>query len=276
MQSCSSLNATVGWKFEGMPGRTQIGRRIIHVLAIATLGVSLNLALWAQAKPSIPPHGKLLALFNGKNFTGFDTLLEKQGINRDPNKVFQVERGVLHISGQEFGGLVTQKEYENYYLRAEFKWGEKTYPPRDGKARDSGIQYNITGPLKVWPRMMEFQINEGGTGDMWVVGGTGATVDGKVYESTSSGPGAYIRIPHIGRGALVNVTGHRDPVNDLERPHGKWNVLELVVNHDRILYFVNGKLSIAGTNANTTKGKILFQCEGSEVYFRKMKIAMLR
>jgi hypothetical protein len=246
------------------------------VLAIATLGVSLNLALWAQAKPSIPPHGKLLALFNGKNFTGFDTLLEKQGINRDPNKVFQVERGVLHISGQEFGGLVTQKEYENYYLRAEFKWGEKTYPPRDGKARDSGIQYNITGPLKVWPRMMEFQINEGGTGDMWVVGGTGATVDGKVYESTSSGPGAYIRIPHIGRGALVNVTGHRDPVNDLERPHGKWNVLELVVNHDRILYFVNGKLSIAGTNANTTKGKILFQCEGSEVYFRKMKIAMLR
>jgi hypothetical protein len=167
MQSCSSLNATVGWKFEGMPGRTQIGRRIIHVLAIATLGVSLNLALWAQAKPSIPPHGKLLALFNGKNFTGFDTLLEKQGINRDPNKVFQVERGVLHISGQEFGGLVTQKEYENYYLRAEFKWGEKTYPPRDGKARDSGIQYNITGPLKVWPRMMEFQINEGGTGDMW-------------------------------------------------------------------------------------------------------------
>ena len=165
--------------------------------------------VWAQAKPSIPPHGKLLALFNGKNFTGFDTLLEKQGINRDPNKVFQVEKGVLHISGQEFGGLVTQKEYENYYLRAEFKWGEKTYPPRDGKARDSGIQYNITGPLKVWPRMMEFQINEGGTGDMWVVGGTGATVDGKVYESTSSGPGAYIRIPHIGRGAPGQC--HRTP-----------------------------------------------------------------
>jgi hypothetical protein len=177
---------------------------------------------------------------------------------------------------KEFGGLVTQKEYENYYLRAEFKWGEKTYAPRDGKARDSGIQYNITGPLKVWPRMMEFQINEGGTGDMWVVGGTGVTVDGKVYESTSSGPGAYIRIPHIGRGPLVNVTGHRDPVNDLERLHGKWNVLELIVDHDRIIYFVNGKLSIVGTNANTTKGKILFQCEGSEVYFRKMKIAMLK
>jgi hypothetical protein len=259
-----------------MPRRSKVGRQIPYVLGITALALMLNLAASAQAKPSIPPHGKLLLLFNGKDFTGFDTLLERQGINSDPNKVFQVEKGEVHISGEEFGGLVTQKEYENYYLRAEFKWGEKTYAPRDGKARDSGIQYNITGPLKVWPRMMEFQINEGGTGDMWVVGGTGVTVDGKVYESTSSGPRAYIRIPHIGRGPLVNVTGHRDPVNDLERLHGKWNVLELIVDHDRIIYFVNGKLSIVGTNANTTKGKILFQCEGSEVYFRKMKIAMLK
>lgn len=261
---------------KGIPMRIQIRPQTLRMLGIAMLGLMLSLAASVQAKPFIPPHGKLTPLFNGKDLTGFDTLLEKQGINSDPNKVFQVERSMLHISGQEFGGLVTRKEYENYYLRAEFKWGEKTYPPRDGKARDSGIQYNITGPLKVWPRMMEFQINEGGTGDMWVVGGTGATVAGKVYESTTSGPGAYIRIPHIGRGPLVNVTGYRDPVNDLERPHGKWNLLELVVDHDRILYFVNGKLALLGTNANTTKGKILFQCEGSEVYFRNMKIAMLK
>jgi hypothetical protein len=256
--------------------RTCLALPGLRVLGISTIALMLIVPAAARDKPFIPPHGKLAPLFNGKDLTGFDTLLEKQGINSDPNKVFQVEKGMLHISGQEFGGLVTHKEYANYYLRAEFKWGEKTYPPRDGKARDSGIQYNITGPLKVWPRMMEFQINEGGTGDMWVVGGTGATVGGKVYESTSSGSGAYIRIPHIGRGPLVNVTGHRDPVNDLERPHGKWNVLELVVDHDRILYIVNGKLAIQGSNANTTQGKILFQCEGSEVYFRNVKIAMLK
>ncbi len=248
----------------------------LRIFAVLLVGLVLAMAASAQDKPSIPPHGKLSPLFNGKDLAGFDTLLEKQGINSDPNKVFQVEKGVLHISGQEFGGLVTQKEYANYYLRAEFKWGEKTYAPRDGKARDSGIQYNITGPLKVWPRMMEFQINEGGTGDMWVVGGPGATVDGKVYQSAESGPGSYLRIPHIGRGPLVNVTGYRDPVNELEKPHGQWNVLELVVDKDRVMYFVNGKLSIVATNVNTTHGKILFQCEGSEVYFRKMKIAMLK
>ena len=41
--------------------------------------------------------------------------------------------------GEEFGYIVTKKEYENYYLRAEFKWGEETYEPRKDKARDSGI-----------------------------------------------------------------------------------------------------------------------------------------
>lgn len=48
--------------------------------------------------------------------------------------------------------------------------------PRTGKSRDSGIQYNMTGPLKVWPRIMEFQINQGGTGDIWVVKGTGMSI----------------------------------------------------------------------------------------------------
>lgn len=265
-----------GRSAEGRNLTTLLTSQIVQGLCAMVLVLGAIVSAAGQAPPSIPPHARLNPLFNGKDLTGFDTLLEKQGVNSDPNRVFQVEKGVLHISGQEFGGLVTQKEYENYYLRAEFKWGEKTYAPRDGKARDSGIQYNITGPLKVWPRMMEFQINEGGTGDMWVVGGTGATVGDKRYESTESGSGSYIRIPHIGRGPLVNVTGYRDPVDDLEKPHGQWNVLELVVDHDRIMYFVNRKLAIVATNANTTRGKILFQCEGSEVYFRKMKIAMLK
>ena len=246
-------------------------------LCLGTASIALASPTLAQLSATVPPHGKLVSLFNGKDFEGFDTLLEKHGINNDPGRVFQVEKGMLHISGQEFGGLVTQREFGNYYLRAEFKWGEKTYPPRLGKARDSGIQYNITGPLKVWSRMMEFQINEGGTGDIWVVSGTGMTVGGKIYQSTASpGPDQYIRIPHMGRGPLVNVTGYRDPVDDLEKPHGQWNVLELVVDHDRVLYFVNGKLANAGTSAHPNQGKILFQCEGSEVFFRKMKIASLK
>ena len=244
---------------------------VASVLAIA---LTLTMAGMAQDAAKIPPHGKMRALFNGKDLKGFDTFLEKHGINSDPNKVFVVERGVLHISGAEMGGLVTQKEYENYYLRAEFKWGEKMYEPRLGKARDSGIQYHITGPLVIWPRMMEFQVSEGGTGDIWVIKGTGVEVRGTKYESTAENP--YIRIARIGRGELQNVTGFRQPVGEVENPQGEWNVLELVADHDRVMQFVNGKLVNQGSNANTTRGKIDFQSEGAEVYFRDMKIAHLK
>ena len=85
---------------------------------------------------------------------------------------------------------MTQKEYENYYLRAQFKWGEKTWQDRVGKARDCGILYNIDGPLLappkgVWPRSFEFQIIEGGTGDIWLVKGASLKVKGQLITQRS-------------------------------------------------------------------------------------------
>jgi hypothetical protein len=67
-------------------------------LALGSVGL-------AQTPPVVPPHGKLVALFNGRNFAGFDTLLEKHGINHDPDGVFKVEKGMLHVSGQELAAL---------------------------------------------------------------------------------------------------------------------------------------------------------------------------
>jgi Domain of Unknown Function (DUF1080) len=244
---------------------------------VLTLLVAATVSGSAQTAAPIPRHGKLTPLFNGKNLSGFDTFLEKHGVNSDPDKVFQAENGVLHISGAEFGGLVTKKDHKNYYLRAEFKWGEKMYPPRVGKARDSGIQYHILGPLVIWPRMLEFQVSEGGVGDIWLIKGPSLEVNGTMYESDPAKvKNPYVRIPRIGRGDLQNVTGFRQPENEVENPHGEWNVLELVADHDRVMQFVNGKLVNEGKNGNTTHGKIDFQSEGAEVYFRNMALASLK
>ena len=251
----------------------RFGSRIFGIFCVLMLLMSVFLPLAAQ---SAPRHGKLTSLFNGKDLTGFDTFLEKHGLNNDPDKVFQVENGMLHISGEGFGGLVTQKQYENYYLRAEFKWGEKLWPPRLGKARDSGIWYHIADPILAAP-MLEFQVSEGGTGDFWVIMGADLTVRGQRFESTlEKGPNQVVRIPRNDRGPLQNVTGFRQPVGEVERPHGQWNVLELISDHESVFQFVNGKLVNTGTNGNTTRGKIAFQCEFSEVYFRNMKIAPLK
>lgn len=189
---------------------------------------------------------------------------------------------MIHVSGNDFGGIVTKKEYGNYYLRAEFKWGEKTYQDRVGKARDCGILYNITGPLLappkgVWPRSFEFQIVEGGTGDIWLIKGASLKVNGQTISSTDvPGPTEYVKSPRFNEGPWQNVTGYRDPVGEVEKPHGQWNLLELVVEGDHVKYYVNGKLVNEATDLNATRGKILFQTEGAETYYRNIRIAALK
>ena len=227
------------------------------------------LAVSFASASDIPPHGKAVALFNGHDLENFDTFLRSRELNQDPDHVFRVEKKVIHVSGKEFGYIITKKEFTNYYLRAEFKWGEGTYGSRQAQARDSGILYNVRGPQKVWPTSIEFQILEGGTGDFWLTDGGALTANGARIISP---PGKALKIDRIGKGPSKNVTGYRDPVGEVEKPHGKWNVLELVVQADHVKQFVNGKLVNEGTEAIPSSGKILFQSEGAEVFFRKIKL----
>jgi hypothetical protein len=256
------------------------GLKVVLCLLIAS--TAAGSCACAQMATGIPAHGKLVRLFNGKDLTGFDILLQSKGLNHDTDKIFQVEKGIIHVSGDDFGGMVTQKEYQNYYLRAQFKWGEKTWLDRVGKARDCGILYNITGPLLappkgVWPRAFEFQIIEGGTGDIWLVKGASLKVKGQLIASEEAEGGhQYVKSPRFGEGPWENVTGYRDPAGEVEKPHGEWNQLELVVDHDHVKYFVNGKLVNEATDLNATKGKILFQTEGAETFYRNLELAPLK
>lgn len=222
----------------------------------------------------IPAHGSAVVLFDGKNLDQFDTFLKTKGLNADPEHVFAVENGVLHISGKEMGYVITKQSFHDFYLRAEFKWGEGTYAERAGQARDSGILYNIQGEQKVWPRSIEFQIVEGGTGDFWMT--DGAALTGANGVRVEGPPGSALKIDRIGKGPWKNVVGYRDPVGELEKPHGEWNTLELVTQGNQVRQYVNGKLANMGTNPFPDQGKILFQSEGAEVYFRNMKVYPLK
>src|SRR5689334_14480478 len=96
--------------------------------ALAALAGALALPAMA-GENKIPPTGKAIKHFNGKNLDGFDTVLKTQGLNIDPEKVLQVEKGIIHVSGAEFGYIITAKEFGHYFLRAEFKWGEGAHDP---------------------------------------------------------------------------------------------------------------------------------------------------
>ena len=214
-----------------------------------------------------------IRLFNGRNLEGFDTFLKTKGLNNDPEKVFQVQDGMLHISGAEYGYVITRKEYEKYHLRAEFKWGEGTYAPRAGRARDSGILFHVVGPNDVWPQSIEYQMIEGRTGEIILVGdGTSITVGGV---TVTRGKDKGTHIARQNQGPWQDVAGYRDPKMEYENPHGEWNVMELFADGDTIKFVVNNKVANQGSGAKPARGKILFQSEGAEVWFRNMELRPL-
>jgi Domain of Unknown Function (DUF1080) len=205
------------------------------------------------------PKVEMKPLFNGKDLNGWYTFLKLKGKNNDPEKIFSVENGLLHISGKEFGYMCTEKTYSNFHLAVEFKWGEKKYPPRDADTtkRDNGICYYFSSNAKdtVWPRSIECQIQEGDTGDFWLIGGVTIKVNG-----IRSQPDSFARIQKVING---------------EMPTGEWNRVEVIANRGKITYIVNGKIVNQGEEPDVSNGKILIQSEGAEIYYRKIELAEL-
>jgi hypothetical protein len=115
---------------------------------------------------------------------------------------------------------------------------------------------------------------EGGTGDFWMT--DGAALTGKDGTRVTGPAGKAMKIDRFGKGPSENVVGFRDPIGEVEKPHGEWNVLELVTQGNDVKQYVNGKLVNEGTDPSPGSGKILFQSEGAEVYFRDMKLYPLK
>lgn len=234
------------------------------------IGVFLFLLLIHCAPPpptagwTEPALGEPVSLFNGEDLTGFYTFLREQGVDNDPDGVFQVVDGMIRVSGKEWGYFGTREDYRDFYLHTEFKWGEETHEPRKTEARDSGILIHTSGPDKVFPRSIEFQIIEGGTGDIIVVDGAALTRRG---ERRDRG-----RFDRFGKGPWKDEIDYRDPIHEVEKPRGEWNTLEMWADGDTVRLHVNGELVNEGTEASDTSGKIVFQSEGAELFFRRIEL----
>jgi len=250
-----------------------------------------------------------IELFNGRDLTGFYTWLRNLK-REDPDRVFTVVHldggPAIRASGQHYGGIVTRQRYADYRLTLEFRWGLITWDPRKDKARDAGILLHCHGPdgnaapdfNSPWMRSVEYQIIEGGTGDMILVGGyerpgaerilTGITVPVRQVAVKRSGRADDTIHYWDPNGTRVAVQGkrtnwqRRDPnwdgklgyrgPHDVERPVGEWNQIEIVCAGASVAYFLNGVQVNGGTDASLRAGRILFQSEGAELFYRKIEL----
>lgn len=240
-------------------------------------------------------------LFNGKDLTGWDTYIGPDmddngkpitgvpiGLNNDPKHVFTVVNqngeNVIRISGENWGAISTKKEYENYHLQLQFKWGDLLWGyKKKGKKKDSGVLYHSVGAYgadgHAWMRSQEFQVEQSNCGDYW--GCAGAMADIPAIKKSETD---YVYSPQgtLTTFSVSNKTGrHCIKQGDAENPTGQWNTLDLYCHGDTSIHVVNGKVMMVlyhnsqmdnGQVSPLTKGKIQVQSEGSEIYYKDIKI----
>ncbi|MDO4575150.1 MAG: DUF1080 domain-containing protein [Planctomycetia bacterium] len=233
-------------------------------------------------------------LFNGKNLDGWYTFLKDRGTHNDPNGVFTVRNDLLHISGQEFGCITTQKEFSNYKLTLEYRWTGKTQPPRVKNARDCGVLVHSVGDdgswHGTWIPSIECNIIEGGTGDFIVVGdgtenfsiSTPCKPEKQkncgVFDPTEKGERLTIhsgRINWFDRDPnWTDTVGFRGS-KDLEKPLGQWNTLVVIADGDTLVNILNGTVVNKAYNVRPTAGKIQIQSEAAGIEFRSIRLEPL-
>ncbi len=270
------------------------------VLALAAGSSGLRPVITADSERRAIRPDETIQLFNGKDLTTFYTWLVDHKYE-DPHRVFSVVDQIdgapaIRISGEHWGGIVTKEAYRDYHLIFEYRWGLTTWGERKNRTRDSGILLHCEGPdgnyredfNGPWMRSVEFQIIEGGTGDIILVRGyneDGERVAPRVTATVSGEPQWDPKgTPREFEGGRINWYG-RDPEwkdvlgfqgrDDVEHPVGQWNRLEAFVDHDTLVYMVNGVIVNKATGSSLTEGRLLFQSEGAELYVRKIELRPL-
>jgi hypothetical protein len=195
-------------------------------------------------KPDVPEG--FMPLFNGKDLTGWK-------VHGGKMEVWGAENGVLFVQGSGGGWLMTEKEYDNFELRLEFK------VPKMG---NSGVA--LRAPLMGDPAYqgMEIQILD----DANYKGLRDAQHTGSIYDV----------VPPSEAGLKAN------------KPFGEWNTYKITAKGRQITVELNG---VKATDANLDdyvkehgkkhpglsreKGRLGLQSHDGRVEFRNIYVKPL-
>ena len=219
--------------------------------------------------------------------------IEPVGLNKPGYNVFTTmsenDEVIIKVSGEYYGCLASKKEYENYHLQLQYKWGDKKWIPRLDRLKDSGILYHSIGSFGVehwrsWMMSQEFQIMEAHTGDFWSQ--ATSAIDIRAYASESGlNPMAHESQDFLSFGEKGEAGKYCLRSNNYEKGPDEWNTLDLICFNGKSLHIVNGEVVMVLKNSRyinengeavpLTKGKIQLQSEAAELFFKGIKIKTL-
>jgi hypothetical protein len=233
-------------------------------------------------------------LFNGRDLTGWYTFLQKHGKDRDPDRVITIEDEAIHLykhaeegSSVVMGYIGTEKEYGNYHVRFQYRWGTKKFQPRHELKRDAGFYYYILGEDAVWPRSLQYQIQQTDVGDL--LGLYGVQMDSWIDPKTRYQKESTYMAPDSG--GVPRVLGG-EGIGYQKRLPGDfevdgWNTAEVIARGDSTIHILNGNVVNQAKNirlvdpkdptktAPVTRGRIALEIEAAEIFFRNVEIKIL-
>jgi hypothetical protein len=267
-----------------------------HVLAgVLVIGLLASFAAAGESpSDAVSPTDGVIRLFNGQDLTGWYSWLKGTG-RQDPQGVFSVRDGVIHVSGEGAGYLATEKAYRDYHLIVEYRWGKRT--DGSGYVRNAGVLLHGVGPdgaaHGVWMTCIECQLAQGCEGDLivirgkdadgktlpatitcetelaadkktrWKPGGTKTVYAGKQFWWSKHEPGFAEKLDTRGK-------------SDVASPLGQWTRVECLCDGARITIKINGVTVNECFDTWPAAGRILLQNEGNEIEYRVLELHPLK
>lgn len=242
---------------------------------------------------AVAPDGQI-ELFDGDLDAFYSWLKDTQ--YEDPREVFRVTDGVLHVTGDGLGALVTNDRFRDYHCVLEFRWGERVWQTRTDRTRDSGLLIHSRKPdgayNGTWMHSIEVQIIQGGCGDFILVNGNdedgrplpmsltcevGRDRDGEVIWQRG-GPREMFNVENRRR---INWFG-RDPdwadvldfrgEHDIESPGRQWTRFDVICDGDHVQTYVNGVLVNEAFDVEPASGRLQLQTELAELFVRRWEL----
>jgi hypothetical protein len=184
-------------------------------------------------------------------FPGWKSYHETPGTQT--SEVWQLQSdGVLVCKGTPRGYLYSEREYQDFTLRFEWRY------PLAATNSNGGALVRMTGEHGIWPRSLEFQLNQQQSGDFWAIRG---------YEFT--GPSDQLQVM---TNASLGVLRHLKRRVAAEKPAGEWNQFEGIVEGGTVIQKVNGVVVNQATGCEVVPGRILLTAEGQEIQFRNLRL----
>jgi len=230
-----------------------------------------------------------IALFNGKDLTGWTPKIRGYALGEDPHQTFRVEDGLLKVrydDGYErfndrFGHLFYEKPFSRYILRAEYRFVGEQVPGGAGWAyRNSGLMLHGQDP-KTMGRDQNFPVSI----EVQLLGGDGTN------ERTTANlctPGTHV----VMDGKLV--TQHCISSSSKTYHGDQWVTVEVEVRGGQVIrHIIDGEVVleynrpvldpndadaqqlIEGDDVSLNEGYISVQSESHPIDFRKIELLVL-